>query len=784
MAKKNSVGFLIISFFLFNCCEIFAQNYVYAGIVRDSVLNETLSYATITLIDFENKALVVGVSDENGNFKLESSQKADSLKISYINFRPYVKAINQTNPVCDLGTIYLSYDESMLNEVTIRANPVAYSVDKNSYLITNKMRQGTINAVELLDKINGVRFDKIRNTILVKNKASVLLLVNGIKQSEEYIKNLPSERISKVEVVNEPSGRYLSEGYSAIINFILKDDYKGYSIGLRNFSIINPANTNGTDWLANQQNGVSFTYTKNKLNLYTEYIYGISKWHNANITKRYYDNENSIISDDIDERSPNNHYRYNGNYIVTGLTYNIAPTHSLSFMNDYKIENIKTNDTYNVIYSSPESTLQEEISNLNKSKDKDYVGSIVYTGKITDKLSMYSDFSYNYYSSSLKTKYAVDFLTDSENEYRDTKHDIRFNLESDYKFSSKFALNVGYTNVWKRYQTKDPDSNLLLNYTEYRNRGFSYLTYSPVDNISFKVGLGFENIDRRSEENANFFHVLPLVQFVYNHSENINIKTAYSATVNYPTLSQLSPKTYRVDSILYKIGNKNLKPSINHKVYADVTFWDKLTFSPSYIITPDYINENYTKDNNKYYLSYLNTKLYELELRSTYDQPIGEHFSVSSSVAYYSKRTKLNKIKNKLDDWLFDFDLSYYSAPRSLGISMGYHRSIEKNILLYGYNMVNMDSWDITLNKMLFNNKMRVMVSYFCPISLGIRDNQKRIIDSPVYREKSSFNLESYKNMLFIRINFKFNSGKKVKLSNRKSVIESEEKSNRGLLGI
>lgn len=246
----------------------------------------------------------------------------------------------------------------------------------------------------------------------------------------------------------------------------------------------------------------------------------------------------------------------------------------------------------------------------------------------------------------------------------------------------------------------------------------------------------------------------------------------------------MSPKTYRVDSILYKIGNKNLKPSINHKVYADVTFWDKLTFSPSYIITPDYINENYTKDNNKYYLSYLNTKLYELELRSTYDQPIGEHFSVSSSVAYYSKRTKLNKIKNKLDDWLFDFDLSYYSAPRSLGISMGYHRSIEKNILLYGYNMVNMDSWDITLNKMLFNNKMRVMVSYFCPISLGIRDNQKRIIDSPVYREKSSFNLESYKNMLFIRINFKFNSGKKVKLSNRKSVIESEEKSNRGLLGI
>lgn len=89
-------------------------------------------------------------------------------------------------------------------------------------------------------------------------------------------------------------------------------------------------------------------------------------------------------------------------------------------MNDYKIENIKINDTYNVIYSSPESTLQEEISNLNKSKDKDYVGSIVYTGKITDKLSMYSDFSYNYYSSNPKTKYAVGFLTDSENEYRDT----------------------------------------------------------------------------------------------------------------------------------------------------------------------------------------------------------------------------------------------------------------------------------------------------------------------------------------------------------------------------
>jgi len=762
----------------------------YTGKVSDAKTQSPLAYATIALLTADQEILTAGVTNDKGVFHLVTKEKAAHLRISFIGYKTREQPLSGLNNNPDLGVFALQEDETQLNEVTVTASGVQYHVDRNSYVITDDMRKKASNAQELLDQIHGIRVDKVTNTIKVGNETAVLLLVDGMQQSQEYIKNLAPDRIQRIEVVNEPTGRYLSEGYAAIINYVLKKDYTGYDFLVRNFTIPSPFGSNGDDWLMNEQPLLGFTYTRNKVSLYGHFAYGHSRWNTP--VERYVSYGKSIAyeSEKVTTDNPNDFYKYNGNYATIGLNYHLTDNHTLSVQAEQTYSNIRTEiQFWKKMANNPDEDFYDmNDRTLNRTKDHDWVGTVFYKGQINDRWNLYSDFSYNYYYNSIYNEYISTQRTESGwqsetsfslREYEENRKLTSFNVEANYKLSSILTFNLGYSNIWRRYNSDSKAGENFLDYKETRNKFFFYLSLNPSERWKIKLGTAVENIDiKEKEAKRQEWSLQPYLQLNYEAGKNLNIHAAYVTNNYYPSLYQLSPMTTAIDTFLLQIGNPNLQSAIRHSASLRFTFWNRISLVPSFKYTPKRISEIYTRQGQDYFRSFANINAKQYGIQVLLDQPLGKYFTLNGMYMYYYGKVKYEQIRNSERGWLLDIDLNYFHPAHNLGVTLGYYRGLEKSMMLQGYQNINMDNWILSFSKQWWDNRLSLSVDYILPLSLGVRWDQKKEINTPDFQEKVSQSLRTYENMLLVRLGFRFNSGQ-VKQTGKKSTIEREQREQR-----
>lgn len=756
------------------------DTFTYSGIIIDQATKQPLSFATVILMNKKGQQLTAGITNEQGTFSLSTQDSPTWLSVSFIGYQTYTAPIPSRST--HLGTLHLDSHENVLDETIVTASHVEYKIDRNSYLVTDKMRERAANAEELLDQIHGVRFDKISNSIRVGTETAVLLLVDGIQQSEIYIRNLPPERIARIEVITEPSGKYLSDGYAAIINFLLKKDYNGYDIHARNFSMTSFAGYNGSDWLINEQPGIGITYTTDKLNIFADYVYANVHMNTPVWKSQVYEGQWDIRSEKTSKSNPNNQWDYLANVILMGLNYQLAPTHTLSFQGDYTFQNYS--DTYlfkqevkNLSTKKIESGIS---SNINKTRDKDYTGTLFYQGEIGDKLKLYSDFTYNYYTNNVENRYQQNNRFEQNNLYKEDKKYTKFNWEGEYLLNPQMGLTLGYVNVWRKYNSKTMEGLEMLDYSESRNQLYAYIQWKFNQRLEMKLGASVEHIAISSELKSNFWNIQPLLMLNYSLSKTANLNLSYQTNSYYPSLYQLSRLSTAIDSLMMQSGNPELKSAVRHNISAKVTLWDRLTFKSIFKFTPKRISEIYTHDNKSYYSTFANIDVKQYALQVDYDQPLGEYFSFSNSIMYYYDKASYKEVKSSYHGWIFSSEANYFNPRWKFGAQLGFYRSIDKGALLQGYQMVNLDSWMISAQKFFWGNRGSLMVTYFPPLRWGVRSELKKEIKTPFYNESYSQSLSPYRNMLMVRVGLRFNSGK-TRSVNKQSSVEREERAKRAV---
>lgn len=756
-------------------------HYLLSGLVVDSITQEALAYSTITLLDKQGNIQIVGITDNNGIFKIKTPQKPSQLIISFVGYSTYSKELNLEKSI---GKIQLSPCALELSGTTITVNTIEHKIDRDVYMITDKMRKQAANAQEILDQIQGVRFDKLSNTIRVGNETAVLLLVDGVQKSAIYIKNLSPNRISNIELITEPGGKYVSDEYAAIINFILKDDYTGYDIIVHNSSVFSLDNKHDGNNIINEKPEIGITYTKKKVNVFANYSF-VHVLLNTPLWKRliYTDQiEMYPIKEDVEKA--NNRYKYNTNYVEGGINYQITPKQVISFQGDYTYQNTEEINRlkYNVLYLNNNSWSQLSTFREDGTKDKDYAATIFYKGEYSKLFNIYSDFTYNYYSNKVTNEFKHGHDNYSIDDYYESKNYTRFNLEGERTVSPKFKLNLGYTNVWRKYKSANDNNFLYLYYNEWRNLLFSHLQYNVNNKLTIKGGINVEYIKTYSETKNNDWSILPYFQLNYKANKNVNINVSYQTNSDYPTLFQLSPLTTILDSITRQSGNPALKSAVRHTFSAKLTLWNMLTIKSSTTHTPKGISEVYTDGvwSNTVFSSFMNIHINQNIVQLIYVQPLSKHINFSNTLTYYSKKASYQETKNSYRGWLLDSEIKYYNPKINFETQIGYYRNIDKSTMLQGYQMINMDSWQITLNKHFLQKQISFMITYFPPLSLGVRKGLIKEIDTPFYSEKVTQSLNPYKNMLLLRFNMRFNSGN-TKSHTKQNVTEKEKRANRSV---
>lgn len=667
----------------------------------------------------------------------------------------------------------------LLEEILVTASSNINGLNKNRYQVTSEMRQGISTTPELFDHIHNLRYDKLSGQVQTAGGANVLILINGIQQPEEYLRNISPDRIEAIEVITEPNGRYVTDGYTALANLLLKENYTGYDINIHAQSIITPSNNNGNEWLARLLPGAGINYTNNRISLFANYLFTNNHW-NTPLRKRQEVTELMIAeSEPLDSKTSVNNYKSTTNHIETGISYQFNPYHNLTLQATYMGEDENNGDIFNftnTYLANNEKFPLHSITN-NQTQADDYTLTAFYQGKISKQIELYTDLTYNRYSNEVLSTYTQSDYYHMERNYNESKNYLSFNAQASYKLTPDWQIELLYTHTSRTYNSHTTDEFRLLKHSEYRSRPYISIAWQPKSYLNIVAGAGMEHIrnDHDQRPRQSHYNLQPYLRVAYRPTKNIRLSLACTTNNEYPTLFQLSRAMTINDSLSAYTGNPDLQPAHVRHATISADYADRLTLKATYSHTNNGISEVNTIPWVK---TFENIRYRQYTLQAIYTQPFSKYIRLKSNITLYKDRASWEENKNSRRGWLTESELSYFHPSLQLGATIGYSRNLRHQALPQGYRTIGLDTWNLGLNKQFLDGRASLALFWYPPIQWGTRDVQRKEIQTSYYNEQYDLSTQPYQNMLLVKFGFRFGNGK-VNRPGKASSVSKEKRRGR-----
>ena len=208
-------------FFLVLSASAFAQRGSVSGSLSD-IDGNPVSYANVALYQAADSALYkVDVSGEDGKFRLLDIDAGQYyLNASFIGIGEITKTgISVADGNTDIGNIQLEQSAVALDvaSVSVERPLVEVQPDRTVFNVEGTINNTGDNALQLMRKAPGVTVDNNDN-INVLGRAGVMVYVDGKRlplggeDLANYLKNLPSDQIDRIDIISNPGAKYDAEG--------------------------------------------------------------------------------------------------------------------------------------------------------------------------------------------------------------------------------------------------------------------------------------------------------------------------------------------------------------------------------------------------------------------------------------------------------------------------------------------------------------------------------------------------------------------------------------------
>ena len=208
-----------------------AADYTIKGQVVDSLSNETVPYATlsIALANAPQKAIKLLACDDDGKFTTTLKQPGTYImSMQSLGKLPAVKrfTLSEGKKSLNLGKLFMNDDTQQINEVTVVAQKplVTVEVDKITYSLDDDPEAKTNNALEMFRKVPMITVDG-EDKIQLKGSSNYKIYMNGKpsnllsgENASDVLKSMPASSIKNIEVITDPGSKYDAEGVGGIIN--------------------------------------------------------------------------------------------------------------------------------------------------------------------------------------------------------------------------------------------------------------------------------------------------------------------------------------------------------------------------------------------------------------------------------------------------------------------------------------------------------------------------------------------------------------------------------------
>jgi outer membrane receptor protein involved in Fe transport len=488
-----------------------------------------------------------------------------------------------------------------LEALQVRAErpPVVHAEDRNVYSVKD-MPAAVGGAADVMRTLPELEVDLNGNIKMVGNRP-VTIHINGRPSPlrgealTEFIRNLPADRIDRIEVIPNPSVRF-EGGDGAIVNIVLR---KGVELGLGGSLSLNAA-TRGGNGLSGQ-----IAYQRGKLTLFGGGSSRLMSFDDASRELRQNLLAEPITFLDQDRRSSGNNFHgssdltaelavgkietlwasanaYRGGWGNEGFSHNqildaaqvptrvydrvsdsdtdfMATDLALGFRRIVEAQRHELSLELRRSGSGDENTSRvEEITSMRLVDDGDPLSDLRLTGGGEDRTSITAKADY---MRPLPGKGRVEIGVRSNHEDQSNEQTLRH-----------FAP----------FDASDPRQVTDVSYTYLQTQHAAYTNLShKIGRLSLQGGLRAEmtrlELAPRAEATQpgferDFFSVFPSANLSYEFKQGRTLRLNYSRRVRRPWIWDLNPYVTQNDPLNVRLGNPDLEPASTHSLGMDLSW--------------------------------------------------------------------------------------------------------------------------------------------------------------------------------------------------------------------
>lgn len=598
----------------------FSQNLSFSGKITDNNKNG-IPFATIILKTATDSSMVkADITAEDGSFTFRSLEPGSYFaEADYLGMTHYSSGVVELNTSIVWPDIILQEDVRQLNEVVVTTSRALVEVkaDRTVFNVQGTINSAGENGLDLLRKAPGVLVDN-NNSISVLGRAGVLIYVDGKRiplsgdDLTQYLENLTSEQIDKIDIITNPGSKYEAQGNAGIIDIRLKKD-KNHGAN---------ASLSGSYGHGQRGRG-NLSGNGNYRNKTFNAFGGIGYNGGANWNEMMFDTYQNGLFLDESNSSVNEFNGYNGRF---GTDFFIGKKHTIGFLiGGQTNESRRLNN--NKTFISRENRLSE-------------VDSVLTAPNTADIRRNQSTFNLNYTFESGKNRLNVDadygtFNNDADhfqpNYYYDAsqnniisqnitayttpvKIDIataKLDFETEI-YGGRLGLGsklsqVATDNTFLFYNINNSEetlNNRRSNEFDYNENVWAgYINYSKslTKKWNASAGLRVENTDARGDLTAfiaeleeepvdfNYIHFFPSAGLTYQYKPEHVFSVNYGRRINRPDYNVLNPFREQLSELSYARGNKFLQPEIVNNVELGYTLAYRFSFKLAYSHTANQI---------------------------------------------------------------------------------------------------------------------------------------------------------------------------------------------------
>ena len=549
---------------------------------------QPVPYANVYLLHPSDSTVIGGgVSNEAGVFVIPYEQPTVLARISYVGYKTVYRLCNNEQ----VGIIQMKPETMTIKGIVVTGERPKVQLQGNSLVMnvegTVMERMGT--AEDVLSRVPTI--SKKGDVFEILGKGVPLIYLNNRKLTDlQELKNIQSDNIKSIEVIQNPGARYDATVNAVIIIHTKRAQGEGLGVELTSWS------RKGHGFANNER--INLTYRKGKLELFANLFGAYNKrWEKGEFEQTVFADTLWVITNKQKNKVHNPFL--DGRF---GFNYQLDDNNSLGGFYQNTYDYVKTSSDYDDDLQANGSMydhLQNNSINRAEGSPK-HQANLYYTGKI-GQLSIDFNADYTY-----RNQHNRNQQQEMSNEYDDrdvnTYALTRSRLMAEKLFVTyplwKGQIEVGeeYTNTRWNSSFENAEGYIANSNNEQHEQAIAPFVElrQQLGRFQLSAGLRYEHVTseyfvkgiRRDDQSRTYNDFFPSVS-LSTSVKKVQLSLSYSKRTTRPSYWQLSSDVVYENRLNMQTGNPYLKPIKYNNLNAMAMWkWYYLNINFSHCVDP------------------------------------------------------------------------------------------------------------------------------------------------------------------------------------------------------